>query len=310
MALMLRRARRAMMLGLLALPALPQPGLAQTSPAQPQLFFDDFAQPSPAQLTQQGWTIRHTAGHPGVAGARWSADAVSLITDASTRSTWLRLRASTDGTAGGTEHAQLCGPRQFLKGTHSARVRLSDQAASGPSADQIVQSFYLISPLRFDFDPDFSEIDWEYLPNGGWGDTQPRLYAVNWQTVRINPWQAHNQYQQLMGRHGGWRQLTMHVDEHNTRWYLDETLVAVHGGRQQPVQTMGLNLSVWFADLATTTPGERRHWHVDVDWVASFGGQLLSPQAVQQQITRWQADGVRRLNSFDSSQAQPAVCDL
>ena len=40
------------------------------------------------------------------------------------------------------------------------------QAVDG---DQVVQTFYTITPYLEPLDPDYSEMDYEYLPNGGWG---------------------------------------------------------------------------------------------------------------------------------------------
>ena len=77
--------------------------------------------------------------------------------------------------------------RKYFEGTYAARVRFTDQPVEGPDGDVVVQTFYAVSPLRFDFDPEYSELDWEYLPNGGWGDTKTRLYGVTWQTWRSSP---------------------------------------------------------------------------------------------------------------------------
>jgi hypothetical protein len=98
----------------------------------------------------------------------------------------LRLAARTDGTPQGTSHAQVCHARKFFEGTNAARIRFSDAPVQGPDGDVVVETFYAVSPLRFDFDPEYSELDWEYLPNGGWGDKRTRLYGVTWQTVRLD----------------------------------------------------------------------------------------------------------------------------
>src|SRR5207237_879853 len=68
----------------------------------------------------------------------------------------LRLVARTDGTPQGTAHAQLCQARKFFEGTYAARVRFNDTPAVGPDGDVVVQTFYAVSPLRFDFDPEYS----------------------------------------------------------------------------------------------------------------------------------------------------------
>lgn len=66
-------------------------------------------------------------------------------------------------------------------------------------SDAPVQAFYLISPLRHDLDPEFSEVDWENLPNGGWGSGKTRICGISWQTVQLEPWPAYNQVHQRPG---------------------------------------------------------------------------------------------------------------
>ena len=282
--------------------------LPLTAAAAPA-FFDDFSQPDLAALRADGWVLRDAPGHPGVPGARWTPDALSLTRDGT--ATALQLRAHTDGTAAGTVQAQLCQQRKFLHGTHSARVRFADTPQAGPGGDPVVQTFYLVAPLRHDFDPDFSELDWEYLPEGGWGSAVPRLYAINWQTVRIEPWQAHNQAQEVAGRHGGWRQLTMQVADGRTRWFLDDAEVALHGGRAQPVQPMSLNFSVWFSPTGLQPTGPQRVWTLAVDWVASLPDTVASPAQVRAQVQAWRSSGVARLDTVPAAQPPLASpCDL
>ena len=92
-----------------------------------------------------------------------------------------------------------------------------DEPAQGPDGDVVIQSFYLVSPLRFAFDPEFSEVDWEYLPNGGWGSDATRLYGITWQTVRLEPWQAFNQSHEEPGSLNGWHVLMMQIADGKTR---------------------------------------------------------------------------------------------
>lgn len=256
------------------------------------LFFDDFLQPDTTALRQDGWVLREGQGHPGVPGARWQADAIRL------QGGELRLQAHSDGRPEGTVQAQLCHQRKLLEGTWSARVRWSDTPLQGPAGDPVIQTFYAVAPLRHDFDPDFSELDWEYLAHGGWGSPQPRLYAINWQTVRLSPWQAHNQALQRPGSHAGWQQLSMQVGGGHTRWFLNDEEIAVHGGRAQPVQPMALAFSVWFSPdgLLPPSAGLRRHEQA-VDWVMQLPGQRLSPAAVRERVAALRRAGIARVDT-------------
>ena len=145
-------------------------------PKPTALFFDDFSYASPADMAASGWQLRDGTGHPGLPGGRFGADAISLVDDPlQPGNRVLRMTARTDGTGPGTVQAQLCHQRKYLQGTYAARIRFSDAPRSGVDGDPVIESFYAVAPLARAFDPDFSELDWEYLPNGGWGSEKTRL---------------------------------------------------------------------------------------------------------------------------------------
>jgi hypothetical protein len=276
--------------------------LAATGAHATGVFFDDFSHADHAALAAAGWTVRSGHGHPGVPGAAWRADAVRLLDDATrgagrhaARNRLLRLIARTDGTAPGTVQSQVCHARKVLHGTYAARVRFTDAPVQGGDGDPVVQSFYAVAPLRHDFDPEFSEIDWEYLPNGGWGSDSTRLYGISWQTVRVEPWQAHNQAHQEFGSHAGWRVLVMQVADGRTRHFLDGRLLATHGGRNVPVVPMAISFNLWFSPggllPASAVP---RVWRQQVDWVFHARHTLLSPAQVEAEVQALRRAGVAR----------------
>lgn len=277
------------------------------------VFFDDFSYADTAALTAGGWTIRSEAGHPGIAGAQWGKEAFSLVTDpGNSKNQFLRLEARTDGSAEGTRQAQICHARKYLEGTFAARVRFSDVPSSGPDGDVVVQSFYLVSPLRFAFDPEFSEVDWEYLPNGGWGDKRTRLYGITWQTVQIEPWKSYNQAHEEFAPLGGWHTLVMQVADGKTRHYLDGRLLATHGGRNYPVVPMSLNFNLWFSP-GGELPGEKsvRVYQEDVDWVYHAKGQTLSPAQVEKAVSQLRKQGVRATDSVPPANPPlPNACNF
>ncbi len=266
------------------------PGLAAPAGG---LFFDDFSQAQVQELGAQGWTLRHAMGHPGIAGARWGPATITLVPDPQLPGNQLlRLRASTDGTPAGTSQAQICHARKYLEGTYAARIRFSDEPVSGDDGDVVVQTFYAVSPLKHDFDPEFSEVDWEYLPNGGWGDPTTRLYGITWQTVRIEPWQAHNQAHQEKRSIAGWRTLVLQIKDGKTRHYLDGVLLAEHGGRNYPVVPMSINFNLWFSPGGLLPVSQlARVYEQDVDWVFHAKDQLLTPIQVDTQVQALRAGG-------------------
>jgi hypothetical protein len=286
---------------------------AMTQAADGGVFFDDFNQADIAQLHAAGWQLRSKAGHPGIEGAAWAPEGVSLVDDpAQPGNRLLRLSARSDGTPKGTKQVQVCHARKYLHGTYAARVRFSDAPAQGPDGDVVVQTFYAVSPLRFDFDPQYSELDWEYLPNGGWGDTRTRLWGVSWQTVRLKPWTSFNQALQHVASVDGWHVLVVQSGEGKVRWFLDGQALEEHGGRNVPVVPMSINFSVWFS------PGgffkgsrEARVYQEDVDWVFHARDRLLTPAQVEAQVQTLRAQGTKQLDGVPAAEpALPSTCDF
>lgn len=274
-------------------------GAAQDKP----LFFDDFSHADRAALIAAGWMLREAPGHPGVPGARWSARAIRLVDDpARAGNRLLRLSARTDGSAAGTVQAQLCHARKLLHGTYAARVRFSDEPVVGADGDPVVQTFYAVAPLRHDFDPEFSEVDWEYLPNGGWGSERTRLYAISWQTVRLEPWLAYNSAHEAFGSHAGWHVLVMQVEPAGVRHFLDGRRLAEHGGRNLPVVPMGIAFNLWFSPGGLLPPSrEPRVYEQDVDWVLHAPGRVLAPAQVLREVQSLRARGVAQVDTVPAA---------
>ena len=280
---------------------------ASTPRVDDGLFFDDFSQPDQAALARDGWVVRERRGHPGLVGAAWGPGSIALVADPQRAGNRvLRLSASTDGTPQGTTQAQLCHARKYLAGTYAARVRFSDRPVQGPDGDVVVQTFYTVSPLRFDFDPEYSEFDWEYLPNGGWDDARTRLYGISWQTVRIEPWLAFNQPHQEFRSMDGWHVLLMQVAGGTTRLFIDGELRAEHGGRNYPVVPMALNFNQWFSPGGLLPGvGAPRRYEQDVDWVFHARNRVLSPAQVQAAV-----DGLRDAGTAHIDSVPPATPPL
>ncbi len=280
-------------------------------------FFDDFSDADLAGLRAAGWTPRTAAGHPGGPGAQWGESQLRLIDDPAHRGNrLLRLSAETDGTGPGTRQAQLCQQRKFFEGTYAARIRFSDAPVQGVDGDPVVQTFYAVAPLRHDYDPQFSEIDWEYLPNGGWGSEQTRLYGISWQTVRIEPWDAHNGSHEEMGPLGAgdaaWHVLLMQVSGGRVRLFLDGRPVAEHGGRNYPVVPMSINFNLWFSPGGLLPANAvARRYEQDVDWVFHARNEVLSPAQVAAAVADYRRRGLAREDGVPA--AQPALesrCDF
>ncbi|HST26229.1 MAG TPA: glycoside hydrolase family 16 protein [Gaiellaceae bacterium] len=255
---------------------------ASTAP----VLFDDFWYSSPSQLAAHGWIVRTRPGWPGATGATWRASDVTVSRGI------LTMTSSTDGTVAGTSQTQICQQRKFLAGTYASRVRFSDAPVSGPSGDEPVESFYTISPLRYPLDPNYSEIDFEYLPHGGWGDPRSVGYAA-WETYSPAPhWiavsTAHRQNRSL----NGWHVLVLQVAHGTMTFFVDGRQVAELGGRYYPEVPMSINYNVWFIPGALAPTSAPRTYAEQVDWVYHVAGALLSPAQVTAAVTSYRSQHV------------------
>lgn len=265
--------------------ALTLASLLITAPATslaPQVLFEDFSYANKSQLTKNGWIIRTEAGWPGIPGATWSEPGVTILKDPDqSNNQILRMTSSTDGTSANTTQTQICHQRKYLEGTYAARVRFTDKPVSGPGGDQIVQSFYTIAPLKAPMDPDYSELDYEYLPNGGWGINGPTLYATTWETFSPEPnWKKDNVFKTESGSQAGWHTLVTQVLDQKVRYFVDGKLFVEHGGNYYPEDTMSINFNLWFIRDGMTQAKEKRQYQEDIDWVFFQSGVALTPEQV------------------------------
>ena len=224
------------------------PTTTESVKSKPEVLFDDFSYTNQKDLKKHGWIVRTAAGWPGVPGAIWSERGVSFLKDVNEpRNRILRMTSSTDGPNAKTTQTQICHQRKYLEGTYAARVRFTDNPVSGPGGDQIVQSFYTISPLKAAMDLDYSELDFEYLPNGGWGIAGPTLYATTWETFSPEPnWKKDNVFKTVGGSQAGWHTLITQVAGGKVRYFVDGKMFAEHGGDYYPEDTMSINFNLWF----------------------------------------------------------------
>ena len=266
----------------------------QTNPAE-QVLFDDFSYTDKNQLKRNGWIVRTVPGWPGVPGAIWAEEGVSILKDPNLPSNWiLRMTSATDGPGAKTTQAQICHQRKYLEGTYAARVRFTDAPVSGPGGDQIVQSFYTISPLKAPMDLDYSELDYEYLPNGGWGVDGPTLYATTWETFSPEPnWKKDNVFKTTNGSQAGWHTLVTQVLDKNVRYFVDGKLFAEHGGEYYPEDTMSINFNLWFIRDGMTKANERRQYQEDIDWVFHRAGAALTPEQVEAAVAAMRRKAIK-----------------
>ena len=146
-------------------------------------MFDDFNYKTLADAQKNGWVAKTEKGHPGIKNATWWDDSISFHPDSLDHTNVvMRLTSKTDGTAANTRHTQICHQRKYLEGTYAARVYFNNAPQFGPDGDSGIETFYAISPLEYPMAPNYSEMHFDYLPNGGWGEGDHALFETSWET--------------------------------------------------------------------------------------------------------------------------------
>ncbi|MEK9521770.1 glycoside hydrolase family 16 protein [Streptomyces sp. NPDC087908] len=264
-----------------------------TPTGPPGTLFDDFdyTGADDPSLAANGWEIRTGGGGPGVRDT-WSADGAAFPSDAAAQGgKVLRLRSSTDGTAQGTTQTEVqTTGRKFLNGTYAARIHLSDRPTSGRNGDHVVQTFFPISSS--DSSENYSELDFEYLPNGGWGSVGPRLDNVSW--YKADPPDRVHKTQKR--RLGGWHTMVITATDAKVVYSLDGEELFTSSGKYVARDRMDIHFSNWLIDLPFT--GDQRTWDMKVDWVYHKADEAVTPADVQQTVDGFHAEGTTHVDTI------------
>lgn len=293
--------------------AAPLPVASPTTEQEPaNTFFDDFQYASSEEMTSHGWIIRAQAGWPGVPGAAFRPENVSFLDDTQLpNNRLLQMTSSTDGTPANTFQTQICHQRKYLEGTYAARVHFNNAPASGPDGDQVVETFYAITPYEEPMKPEYSEMDFEYLPNGGWGLPPMTFAFTTWETVQIEPWNADNASNSLVENSQGWRTLVVQVSGGTVRYYVSGELVAEHSGNYYPDARMSINFNLWFINGGLNGSRETRAYQEQIDWVYHEAGVVLTPEQVNKKVRELRQAGMRYVDTvLPGSPTLESPCDL
>ncbi|MEV8086478.1 cellulose binding domain-containing protein [Streptomyces nigra] len=257
-----------------------------------QSLFDDFdySDSSDPRISANGWNVRSNSGGPGVPGATWSPENVTFASSGG--NSVMNLRTSTAGTAESTRQTEvLTKAMKFRNGTYAARVRFSDAPVSGPDGDRLVQTFFTINDLKAPMADDYAEYDFEYLPNGGWGEPANILYTTSWETYNPDPWQAVNQHSESRQSFAGWHDLVLTIDDSSIKYYVDGQLFGTHDAAYLPERPMSINFNQWLIDLAGQTSTTPRSYDEQVDYVLHVKDQVLTPAQVGAKVGAYRAAG-------------------
>jgi len=287
----------------------------ETAP-RPGVFFDDFLYDDSTHIDDGGWLARTKPGIPGVVGASFGPQGISFVDDPDRASNrFLQLTSTTAGDAETTRQVQICQQRKFLEGTYAARVHFIDSPDSGPDGDQIVETFYTISQMD---EPSYSEADFEYLPNGGWGREEPTFWSTTWAPWgRVRPMpedaeHAHdNTSSQQEGSLEGWHVLLMQVVDGSVHYVLDGEPFATHGDGYAPTAPLSINFNLWFVEGGLLDSEEPRQYVELVDWVFHEAGTVLTTEEVERRVADLRANLVPWMDSVPAwDPPLPSLCDL
>ena len=282
----------------------PTGGSGTTSPSTGTLFDDfDYSSSSDPNLAAHDWTVRTAAGGPGVSGATWSANAITFpASTAAGGSHVMDLAASTDGTDADTVQSEIdTTSRKFLNGTYAARVYFNDAPTTGPNGDDVNETFYTISPLAECDDPNYSEDDFEYLPNGGWGASGPRLYTTTWYTYCNSPYSQNNSSTSVVESWQGWHTLVETVMNGTVTYYVDGNEYWSTSGEYYPREDMTIDFNEWFIDGYLSSSSTPRTWNELVGWVYYSGNQSLSTAQVDSNVAAYQQAGTSFTDTVPAS---------
>jgi hypothetical protein len=282
-----------------ALPVAAAPPTLVMGPGAGQLFDDfNYTGSSDSNLTAHAWTARGTSGGPGMPGAAWKATNVSFVDDLDlTGNRLMQLTSSTDGTAAKTSQAELYHQRKFYEGTYATRIRFSDAPVSGPDGDNVVETFFTITPLNYDLEPNYGEIDFEYLPNGGWGVPETTFYMTTWETYQADPWLADNLQAHLAQSFDGWHTLMVQVAQGKVKYFLDGQPSADHRDKVYPETPMTIDYNLWFIADGTIKDSALRSYVEQVDWLYYAGNEVLTPEQVDARVAAYRSTGVNHVDT-------------
>ncbi|MEV6109987.1 cellulose binding domain-containing protein [Streptomyces sp. NPDC051940] len=247
-------------------------------------MFDNFNYVSAKDtaLFKHGWLVRTSEGGPGIDNT-WSRSGVTFPGNEKAMDGQVaQLRARTDGTKSGTKQASLgTKAAKFRNGTYAARIHFTDKPSSGRNGDHVNQTFYTIAKS----DAGYSELDNEYLPNGGWGAPGPQLDTNSWRNAE-NRDRVTKQTDESLA---GWHTMMMTVDGDGVTYRLDGRTLFHHDKDYAPSIDMHVNFNTWFVDLPFS--GDRT-WDMQIDWFYFQAGKKLSADDVHQAVKQFHDHGV------------------
>ncbi len=264
------------------------------------ILFDDFGYigANDPHFIKMGWIAREGGGGPGVASCNWSKSNVTFINDPDKPGNKvLRLTAITNNSGSGTSQAEVYHQAKFYEGTYAARVKFNDAPALGPVGDYVVETFFAIT-LGLEGDDNYSEIDFEYLPNGGWGASGPAFYQTTWIRFILEQGSGDRVFNSQENSLDGWHTLVCTVKDGHVKYYIDGNMLADHTGKYYPKVPMSINFNLWYIDGGLLDSDETRIYQEDIDWVCFVQDTVLTTEQVVQIVAGYRKHRIERIDTI------------
>src|SRR5690606_19143032 len=225
------------------------------------IFFDDFNYENTItdEFKNFGWHVRSGLGNPGPEGAIWSDSFISIQEGPVNKV--LRLEAEIKDTVLIQSELNFKEQKMF-EGTYAARVHYTNKPDTGIDGAGLVQAgFWLFSNYSETLGTErYSEIDFEYLPNGGWGYTdEPVMHLTSW--YLDNP--KDNIHQPVKGDFSGWHTFLITIADGKIKYYDGAELLAEQGSKYYPRCNMNIVANLWFIDNVDKSINSK--YHIDID---------------------------------------------
>ena len=256
-------------------------------------FFDDFNYESSGDtlLLQHDWTVVHGVNAPP-AGSNYSRDLVTFEqAQPGSNNRLMVLKAKTDGQIKNMELSRIEAPPVFREGTYAAQVFFDH--AMRKTWDGNIQTFYLISPLKYPIDSSYSECDIEYLPYNVWSkdnNMRSRVYFSTWESYCTSPYFVDHALDSREMNLWGWHILIIRISDGQVYYSLDkseESLIthkySPDGSTVYPESFMHLAFANWITSTSPDFSGWRES-SLKVDWVYHAADTTLNFYEIRRRV--------------------------
>jgi hypothetical protein len=279
------------------------------------IMFDDFNYSSntdPQLGAFNKWTIVDGVSGPPEGGV-YSRNNVAFINDpANSANRLMTLNTTVNGQTKAVTHSRIeTAGYEYFTGTYAARVYLSDVPFTYKDAN--IQTFFTIvsSSLAGDGSK-YSELDIvEYMAADKWGiaPDQRVMYTTSYHKYIPEPWAAWKTYFANQGSYAGWHTfIASCTDGVNVKYWMDNTYLGAHSttdgnnpdGRTDlpvyPRSNMMVAFANWVWNNVVGSSTTNRTTQMQADWVLYYRNQELSLAQVNNQVSTYRNQGLKRRN--------------